>query len=127
MKRLDQLLDDFQRALDQLNQAVGIASTDLEKDGVIQRFEFTFELCWKTIRRYLDSQGLRCNSPRSCLKEAFQAGLIRDEDLWLQMLADRNASTHIYDEQTSRAIFGRIRERYTHAFGEVLSACRRGE
>jgi len=120
MKRLHQLRNDFEAAFRRLKEAAEEAETPLEVDGTIQRFEFTFELCWKFIRSYLMKEGIECNSPRSCLKEAYKMKLIGDERLWLQMLSDRNRSVHIYDEEISREIFDRIKKDYIEAFGNVL-------
>ncbi len=120
MKRFEQILSDFGQALSRLKEAVLTAKSELEIDGVIQRFEFTFELSWKTMKRFLEMQGLICNSPRGCLKEAFQAELIQNEAVWLQMLADRNSSTHLYDQTASREIFSRITKQFVPEFLEVF-------
>ena len=119
MKRFEQILSDFDKALSRLNEAVPTAKSEFEMDGVIQRFEFAFELSWKTMKRFLEMQGLICNSPRGCLKEAFQAELIQNEAVWLQMLADRNASTHLYDQTVSREIFNRIKTQFISEFLEI--------
>ncbi|MDQ7032948.1 MAG: HI0074 family nucleotidyltransferase substrate-binding subunit [Desulfonauticus sp.] len=87
-------------------------SKELEKDGVIQRFEFTVELLWKTLKSILFYQGIECYSPRNCIKEAFKANIIEDDEILLDMLEDRNISSHIYDRQTSEEIFRRIKEVY---------------
>ena len=121
MKRLNQVINDFSSALKSLKEAVKEAETDLEIDGAIQRFEFTFELCWKTIKRFLELEGLICKSPRGCLKEAYQLRLIKEEKIWLNMIEDRNNSTHVYDKITSREIFGRIKKFYTKEFKTLLS------
>ncbi len=113
-------MSDFGHALDRLKESALIAKSELEIDGVIQRFEFTFELSWKVMKRFLENQGLVCNSPRGCLKEAFQVKLIQNETVWLQMLADRNASTHLYDQTASREIFNRITARFVPEFLELF-------
>lgn len=120
MKRLQQLRSDFESALGRLQEAAEEAETPLEVDGTIQRFEFTFELCWKLLKGYLIEEGIECNSPKSCLKEAYKLRIIKDEILWLQMLSDRNRSVHVYDEETSREIFNRIKRTYIKAFLDVL-------
>ncbi|WP_367142724.1 HI0074 family nucleotidyltransferase substrate-binding subunit [Desulfosporosinus sp.] len=72
-------------------------ANDLLRDGVIQRFEFTFELAWKTLKAVFEDEGLiGLNSPKTVLREAFAMGLIQDDELWLTMLSDRNStSTHL--------------------------------
>jgi nucleotidyltransferase substrate binding protein (TIGR01987 family) len=77
----------------------------LEKEGVIQRFEYTFELSWKTIKDYLESQGVVVSYPREVIKEAFAHGLVGDGELWMEMLEKRNLISHTYDEKTFETAF----------------------
>ena len=114
MKKSELLIkiDNFERALSRLNEAVERAKDDLDKDGVIQRFEFTIELLWKSLKSILNYQGIECYSPRNCIKEAFKANLIEDDEIILDMLEDRNKSFHIYSELTSEEIFERIKKVY---------------
>lgn len=102
----------FNTALQRLKDAVGRASDDLDRDGVIQRFEFTFELFWKAIRYVLEHEGFECIGPRSCIKEGARRGLVADGEILLDMLEDRNRTSHIYDEATAAEIFEKIREQY---------------
>ncbi|MEJ5173225.1 MAG: nucleotidyltransferase substrate binding protein [Hydrogenothermaceae bacterium] len=105
-------IDNFEKALQRLKEAVETAKDDLDRDGVIQRFEFTVELLWKTLKAILRNKYIECNSPRDCIKQAFKARIIEDDEIILDMLEDRNRSSHIYDESTSREIFNRIKEIY---------------
>ncbi len=105
-------IDNFERALKRLKEAVERAEDDLDKDGVIQRFEFTVELLWKALRSILAYHGIDCYSPRSCIKESFKSQLIDDDEIILDMLEDRNKSSHIYSEKTSEEIFERIKRVY---------------
>ncbi len=83
--------------------------SDSVRDGAIQRFEFCCELAWKALRDYLTAEGFTApNSPRSVFKEAFAAGFLSEEGAWLQLLNDRNATSHIYDEHTADVIYDRI-------------------
>ena len=70
----------FQKALKQLEEGAKQAKDQLDNDGVIQRFEFTFELAWKTIKLFLVNEGIITKSPKEALKEAFKFGLIKDEE-----------------------------------------------
>ena len=88
-------------------------------DACIQRFEFTFELAWKTAKRALWVEGIICKTPRECLKECFRLGLIRDEENWLAMLDDRNAMSHIYSEEEARIIYARLPD-YLKAFENLF-------
>lgn len=82
----------------------------LEKQGVIQRFEFSFELAWKTLKDYLEESGLTITplTPRQVLKEGFAAKIIPDGQVWITMLDCRNLLSHTYDcavfEQAVKAI-----------------------
>jgi nucleotidyltransferase substrate binding protein (TIGR01987 family) len=105
-------ISNFEKALNRLDEAVKIAKDDLDKDGVIQRFEFSVELLWKSLKAILNYLGIECYSPRSCIKEAFRAGIIDDDEIILDMLQDRNLSSHIYSETTSEEIFERIKNVY---------------
>jgi len=106
------ILENFSNALERLEEAVNEAQTELEIDGAIQRFEFTFEQAWKSLKKFLEDEGIMCNSPKSCLKEAYAVGFIDNEQIWLNMLTDRNKSVHIYDMATSREIFKNIKRFY---------------
>lgn len=113
-------LENLEKAYLRLKDAVQRAQDDLDKDGVIQRFEFTVELVWKTLKRVLEYNKLNCYSPRDCLKQAFRYGFIEDDEIILDMLDDRNRSSHIYDEATSEEIFIRIKKVYVQAIEQIL-------
>ncbi len=118
MKKSEVLLklEKFKKALNKLEDAVKIAKDDLDRDGVIQRFEFTFELFWKTLKAILDYHGIECYSPRDCIKKAFRYGILDDIDIFFDMLEDRNLTSHTYDEALSKEIFERIRNIYVKVF-----------
>jgi len=120
MKKLERINRDFKNAFNRLKEAVQEAESDLEIDGVIQRFEFTFELGWKALMIYLQEQGIIARSPKSVLKEAYQLELISEEKDWLKMLEDRNRSVHIYDKETSREIYQRVKEKYVLKLEQIL-------
>ena len=82
---------------------------DLMRDGVIQRFEYTFELAWKTIKRYLEMYGLEKVdklTSRDLFRSAFETGLIRDAASWFDYLTDRNQTSHAYDQKVAAEVFG---------------------
>ena len=83
------------------------------RDAAIQRFEYTFETFWKVVKNYLDVQeGIICNSPKSCFKEAFKVGLLSEEETvkTLEMADDRNLTSHTYHEEVAAGIYRRIRD-----------------
>jgi nucleotidyltransferase substrate binding protein (TIGR01987 family) len=112
---------DFRSAVARLREGVAQdpASSPLVIDGVIQRFEFTFEQAWKLLKSMLRHEGFDCQSPRGCIKEAFQQGMIRDGDGWIAMLEDRNRTAHLYDEKDALFIYRTILSRYVALFGEL--------
>jgi nucleotidyltransferase substrate binding protein (TIGR01987 family) len=115
-------LDRFGDALARLREGVGKCEDELDKDGVIQRFEFTFELSWKALKVILEDEGVPCTTPRESLKEAFRAGIVGDEEILLEMLSDRNKTSHLYNQDESERVFLRIREAYLPEFGKILQS-----
>lgn len=79
-------------------------------DATIQRFKFTFELFWKLLKEFFIEKGLEVNYPKETIREAFAARIISNEDIWIQMLNDRNMTSHTYDEQLADEIFFKIRD-----------------
>jgi len=111
-KALDYSLGRFVSALDRLREGAAEAQDELDRDGVIQRFAFCFELLWKTLKIFLEDKGIEARSPKDSLKAAFGQGWIKDEDAFLDMLADRNRTSHIYSREESQKVFDRIRNEH---------------
>ena len=115
MNRYEQRLKDFENAFIKLKEGTQKENPDdLEIDGVLQRFEFTFELAWKTLKDYMEYQGFsnKIGSPREIIQQAFKHGLIEDGETWIKMMLSRNALSHLYDENTSRKIYEEIKKQY---------------
>lgn len=114
MKRFKERLNDLEKAVQRLEEALQEEPTDLVIDGVLHRFEFTFELAWKTMKDYLEYQGIseKIGSPREVIKESFSAGIIESGDMWIEMMLSRNSLSHLYDEDTSREIYEQIKKLY---------------
>lgn len=108
------------KAFERLREAVEKAVDDLDRDGTIQRFEFTIELLWKFLKIYLEYNGVDCFSPRDCIKKAFKHGLIKDDEIILDMLEDRNLSSHVYSEDIAKDIFNRIKNAYIPALEAII-------
>ncbi|MFQ6083606.1 MAG: HI0074 family nucleotidyltransferase substrate-binding subunit [Candidatus Aminicenantia bacterium] len=117
---LEYSIQKLEKAFLKLKEGVISAKDELDKDGVIQRFEFTFELLWKALKIFLEYQGIDVKTPRDSLKEAFRIELIEDEEIFLDMLEDRNKSSHIYDKEVSEEIFKRIKSFYIQAIEKLL-------
>ncbi len=123
--RWKQRLENFERAFVLLQDAFkkDIAEmSDLEKEGVIQRFEYTFELAWKTLRDYLDYCGVNFDqiTPRSVIKQAFASKIIKDGQTWIEMLEQRNLMSHTYDSKIFETVFGSISQQYLIALEQVF-------
>ena len=107
----------FSRAFGLLRSALdsGVGPlNELEREGVIQRFEYTFELAWNTLKDRLEYEGvtLPAVTPRNVIRQAYQARFIEDGDAWLDMLTDRNLSSHTYDAAGIEAVLKNVHERY---------------
>ncbi|MBV1821877.1 nucleotidyltransferase substrate binding protein, partial [Bacteroidales bacterium MSK.15.36] len=114
MKENSNKVQNFIKALNKLKEGLTQYNekNELLRDGIIQRFEFTFELAWKTLKEVFEDEGLiGLNSPKSVLKEAFSAGIIQDEKLWMNMLMDRNSTSHMYSESNAIEICKNIKEK----------------
>lgn len=122
-KRYEEQKENFRRALNRLNEALEVEATELEIDGILHRFEFTFELAWKTMKDCLENQGMvgKIGSPRGILKESFSAGLIDNGEVWMDMMLSRNELSHLYDEETSREIYDDIKERYIIEINKLIN------
>ena len=114
MKRFEERKQDLANATERLKEALQQEENDIVIDCVLHRFEFTFELAWKTMKDCLENQGIvgKIESPREILKEAFSAGLIENGEVWMDMMLSRNELSHLYDEETSREIYDDIKEKY---------------
>lgn len=115
--RWHQRLDNYTRATAQLDSAVELMRTrelsDLEKQGVIQAFEFTWELAWNLLKDYLTWQGESdITGARDAIRESFKLGLIEEGQVWMSMLQDRNRTAHTYNESTMREILSGIESQY---------------
>lgn len=94
----------------------------LEEQGLIQAFEFTHELAWKTLKDFLESRGVQnLYGSKDTTRAAFSAGLIRNGEAWMNMIQSRNLSSHTYDEATAAQIASAIRDIYLAEF-EALRA-----
>jgi nucleotidyltransferase substrate binding protein (TIGR01987 family) len=98
--RWKQRFNNFEKAFKQLSEAHERLNQldDLAKEGFIQRFEYTLELAWKTLKDYLEDQGFMVKFPREVIKQAFQVELIDDGEIWMKMLKKRNLLAHTYNE-----------------------------
>ena len=118
MTKLENKYENFGSAVNRLNEA-NVAykknsANDIYQDALIKRFEFTFELAWKTLREFMLDQGysLEILSPKGVISFAWREGIISNEELWLDMLQSRNLSAHDYGRELSADIADKISNRY---------------
>ena len=116
-----QRFQNYQRALSQLQAGIELLQqrelNNLEKQGLIQAFEFTHELAWKTLKDFLMHRGNpEIYGSKDATREAFKANLIVEGQVWMEMIESRNITSHTYDEATAEKIIGQIEEFYLIAF-----------
>lgn len=119
--RWQQRFASYQKALLQLRNAVELseqrALSGLEKQGVIQAFEFTHELAWNLLKDFLQDQGNQnIKGSKDATREAFKVDLIQDGEQWMAMIQSRNISSHTYDERTAEQLTNTIIHYYYPLF-----------
>ena len=92
----------------------------IEIQGIIKGFELTFELCWKTLKDYLESKEILVHFPRDVIKAAFQHEMLENGELWMEMLEQRNFLAHAYDESKAREAQQNIKNRYFAAIKALM-------
>ena len=115
----------FTLAFEQFKKAVELSKqrplTELEGQGLIQSFEYTHELAWNVLKDFLENQGLNnLYGSKDSTREAFRRGLIENGEIWMDMIKDRNLSTHTYNVEIARIIIHAIRENYYSEFKTLL-------
>ena len=106
-------LRELERALARLAEALALPEdSELWVDGTVQRFEFTIELYWKTLRQILDAEGIETATPRQTLRQAYRSHLIDNETAWVSLLKARNATSHAYNEALARRVLETVKRRF---------------
>ena len=111
-------LEKFRIALEIEKEIKHQGFEDIYLDLIVKRFEFTYEMSWKALKRLLEFLGLEVNSPMLAFKEGFAQGIIKDEAIWLDMIEQRNLTSHVYDEYQIKEILNKTAEYYL-AFDEL--------
>ncbi len=119
--RWHQRLSSFQKALDKLQQAATLSNkrklSDIETQGLIKAFEFTYELAWNVMRDFFYYQGTaQITGSRDAIRESFQKGLVDDGDTWMEMIKSRNQTSHTYNEEIAIEIAKKIVDQYLSLF-----------
>ena len=123
--RWHQRLANYEKAISRLAAAVELASqrplSDLEKQGLIQAFEFTHELAWNVMKDYFAWQGtVDITGSRDATRESFSKGLVADGEGWMEMIRSRNQTSHTYNEEVANEIAARITGQYAPLFQAFL-------
>ncbi len=106
MIKLEALKKQFKKAVLRLEEALNQEKNDFMRDSCIQRFEFTFDLCWKLLKVILEEDhGVICHSPKNCIREAYQQKLINYDDFWLKIVEMRNQTSHMYKEEVASQVY----------------------
>jgi len=122
--KISDKLDDLKNAFKKLKESLNrdYLEDDIVMDATIKRFEFTYELSWKLMKTYLEYSGnLEATSPRKAIKESFKEGLINDGDAWLEMIIDRNKTSHTYDQENALEVLKNIKEIYIDLFENLIN------
>lgn len=114
MERFQERRREFSNAVERLREALEEEENDIIIDGVLHRFEFTFELAWKTTKDYLEYVGVieKTGSPREIIKSAFEYGILENGEGWIKMMLARNSLSHLYNEAKSREVYQEIKDIY---------------
>ncbi|NCN59307.1 nucleotidyltransferase [Candidatus Roizmanbacteria bacterium CG22_combo_CG10-13_8_21_14_all_38_20] len=104
------ILSDIKKALEKLDDALKQEDSEYIRDSAIKRFELCFDLGWKLMKLYAKTEGLECNSPRSCIRTMFELGILRYDENWMQMITDRNELVHIYRQELADIVYHRLPE-----------------
>ena len=122
MKKSESLREDFATAVTRLEQALVLAKDDIVRDSAIQRFEISFELCWKLLKAHLEEEhNAICTSPRTCFRAAFKNGVLDDDPFWIDLTVLRNYTVHTYSESLADYVYVRLPEA-VRRFRQVLAA-----
>ncbi len=116
-------MSDLESALTRLRDALAQPKSEWTRDAAIQRFEFTFELAWKSVALAARREGVEVAAPRRAWQAAFQLGWIDDDRIWLDMLEDRNRASPSYREATAEQIYARLAA-YAAVIGGLLNSLR---
>lgn len=109
MTKARSLRTDFARTITRLDEALALPKDSIVRDSAIQRFEISFELCWKFLKAYLEEEHYAvCTSPRTCFRSAFMHGVIDNDPFWIDLTVLRNYTVHTYNEQLADYVYSRL-------------------
>ncbi|WP_265823481.1 nucleotidyltransferase substrate binding protein [Geovibrio ferrireducens] len=123
--RWQQRFSNYTKALEQLTDAVNLSRTrelsKLEKQGLIQAFEYTHELAWKVLKDFLENRGKSdLYGSKDVTREAFRLGIIDNGEAWMSMISSRNLTSHTYNEKTTEEIVTFVLNSYFDQFLKLM-------
>ncbi len=123
--RWKQRFENFENAFNKLKMVIEVYKKDNNNEiyqmAMIQAFEFTYELGWKTMKDFLKHEGIKVNMPRETIKQAFTNEIIEDGQVWIDMLEDRNLMSHTYSEENAKTAIDHIVNNYVPSIEQVHS------
>ena len=124
--RWKQRFQNYEKAITHLQDSVGKKNLSyLEKAGVIQIYEFTFELAWKTVKDFLEEKDVDVRFPRDTIKEGFMFKIIKNGDVWMDMLQKRNLMSHTYNEKNAELAYNLIVTEYFEELFDVYKTLKK--
>jgi len=118
--RWEQRFENFQQSIRNLEETINCVQQEglnkIYTMALIQAFEISFELAWKTMKDYLEFDGIKTTTPREVIKSAFSNEVIADGQVWIDMLEARNKTSHTYQEPLARQLANDIMEAYMPLF-----------
>ncbi|MEW6680627.1 MAG: HI0074 family nucleotidyltransferase substrate-binding subunit [bacterium] len=109
MNKLIAITEQFKKAFNRFKEVLDMPKTEIVRDSSIQRFEFTMDLAWKTLKAFLEEKkGIVCASPKECFREAYRQGMIGYDEDWLKFVDMRNETVHTYREEMAEKIYNEL-------------------
>jgi len=121
--RWQQRFNNYKKAFTQLKKFIDKGKlSELEMQGIVKAFEYTYELAWTTMKDFLEYRGQTdIYGSRDAIRKAYQLGLIENGAIWMDMLQSRNKTSHTYNEETAQAICTAVTEEYFPAFNQFFN------
>lgn len=111
MTKYQSILEDFEKSLQRLKEALAMEKDEFIRDSAIKRFEMVFDLGWKTLKAFLQEiHNASCASPITCFREALKLGLIEHDDFWIRIKNTRNLTVHAYSRETAEQVYDALPE-----------------
>ena len=117
--RLDQRKKEYSNAVTRLKDALNQPVNEYLQDAAIQRFEFTYELAWKTLKLYLETKDIDVRNAKDTLKAAFEQGFIKNADDWTELHQKSNLTNHTYDAALAKEVYDFLKQKGIYLFSTL--------